>query len=156
MDCLSFWAVKTVSALVGCGHAWARIHSEVLSRFSHNPLALHVFETLSEVAGGLVESIDDGLLFFEPVVGIFDAPFQNIILLASEVTGLAVNLNKLFLCLLDLFIQNISAQTLLLLAFRLFSLAHDCLEILRLPFLFNLRPYLHNCVFQAHLVLVFE
>ena len=145
-----------VSTLVGCGHAWARIHSEVLSRLSHNPLALHVFETLSEVAGGLVESIDDRLLFFEPVVGIFDTPFQNIILLASEVTGLAVNLNKLFLCLLDLFIQNMSAQTLLLLAFRFFPLAHDCLEILRLPFLFNLRPYLHNCVFQAHLVLVFE
>lgn len=127
-----------------------------ISRFSHNPLSLHVFETLSQVARCHVESIDDRLLLFEPVVGIFNSPFQDIILLASEVTGLTVYLNKLFLCLLDLFIHNISAQTLFLFAFGFSSLAHDCLEILRLPFLFNLRPYLHNSVFQAHLVLVFE
>ena len=84
---------------------WTCAHSEILSRLSQKSLALLLLESLGQGACCPVKSLHHILLLFESIVGILNAPFEQIILLASEVTGLAVDLDKLFLGLLDLLIH---------------------------------------------------
>lgn len=126
-------------------------HSKFRSQALPLPL---LFDFLDQVARSPVELLDHILLLFEAIVSVINALSELRVLINSEVTGLALNLDELLICLLYLLFLRLHAQALLLTASGLATLAHDRLQILWLRFLLHLGPDLHDRILQLHLLFI--
>jgi len=114
-------------------HTYAKLPISCVSSF------LAIFDYLSHLTHGLLESINDCLLLFHTIVSVYDASVQRVVLIEREVTLLTIGKKEFCLCLIFLFIVIVlNTKAFLLVSFVSAFLLHNSFQVLGLRLFLNL------------------